>query len=163
MQKRLQSIKRVIAVQEQLRRLAEGKLADLARREAGLHTSRRELVGALNEDQALHGLFIEAMARRVTSLSKDLAKVERAKEVQAKHLREETGRLKRAERIAGSLDREYQAALDKKELAELIDHLVSQGTPESGRSLAVGPVRDDGPTPEDAGDGAPQSRRASLR
>jgi hypothetical protein len=163
MRERLLSIKRVLAVQEQLRRLSEGKLADLERREATLRASRSEIVGALNEDQALHGLFIEARARRVTSLSKDIAKLERAKQAQAQHLREETGRLKRAERIVGTLDREYQAALEKKELAELIERLAPQEAPVGGRSLAVGPGRDDGPAPGRPGEDGPRSPPASLR
>jgi hypothetical protein len=137
MEKRLKSIKRVIAVQEQLRRLAEGKLADLERREANLVSSRREIVASLNEDQALHGLFLEARARRVTSLSKDIASLGRAKEAQAKHLREETGRLKRAERIADELGREHQVALDRKELGELVDRLAAQGATQAAIEAAA--------------------------
>ncbi|MFI5010899.1 MAG: hypothetical protein ACHQAY_00985 [Hyphomicrobiales bacterium] len=123
MQKRLQAVTRILAVQQQLGRLAEAKLADLDRRVAALQASQRELVGALNEDAALHGLFVEAMARRVRSISSEIALVERAKEAQAKHLLEETGKLRRVERIAGALGRECRTAQEKNELAELIDRL----------------------------------------
>jgi hypothetical protein len=127
MKKRLQAVNRILTVQEQLRRLAEGKLAELERRETALQASRRDLVSALNEDPVLHGLFIEAMARRVRSISSDIAKVERAKEAQVKHLLETTGRMKRVERVAGALDRAYRTELEKKELAELIDELRPSG------------------------------------
>jgi len=123
MKKRLEAMHRILSVQRQLRRLAEGKLVELERREAALLASRTELVGALNEDTALHGLFIEAMARRVRSISGHIAEVERAKVAQAKHLLEHSSRLKRVERVTFSLDREYQAALERSELAELIDRL----------------------------------------
>ncbi|MFI4996025.1 MAG: hypothetical protein ACHQAQ_09610 [Hyphomicrobiales bacterium] len=127
MKKRLHAIKRIQTVQEQLRQLAEAKLAELERREAGLLAQRRELVGALNEDTVLHGLFIEAMAKRVRSISSDIAQLEDVKAAQAKRLLEQTGRLKRVDRAAASLDRDYQAALEKSELAELIDSFKPPG------------------------------------
>jgi hypothetical protein len=121
MKKRLESMERVLAVQRQLRQLAEAKLTELQRREAALEASRHELVEALNGDTMLHGLFIDAMARRVRSVSTEIADLERAKEAQTKRLLEQTGRQKRAERVASSLDREYRAHLEKRDLAELID------------------------------------------
>jgi hypothetical protein len=123
MKKRLDSVERVLSVQRQLRRLAEVKLAELERREATLKTARHELVDALNGDTALHGLFIAPMARRVKTVSGEIATLERAKEAQSKRLLEQTGRMKRAERVVETLDREYQAALEKRDLAELIDGL----------------------------------------
>ena len=125
MKKRLESIERIADVQRQLRRLAEAKLGELERRQTALQASRQELVGALNGDTHLHGLFVEAMARRVRSISSDIAQVERVKQAQAKRLLEQTGKLKRVERVASSLDRQYQVALEKRDLAELIDRLKS--------------------------------------
>jgi hypothetical protein len=123
MKKRLDSMERVLGVQRQLRQLAEAKLADLERREALLKASRHALVDALNGDSTLHGLFTGAMARRVKSVSGEISALERAKEAQSKRVLEQTGRLKRAERVATSLDREYQAILEKRDLAELIDSM----------------------------------------
>jgi hypothetical protein len=121
MKKRLASVERVLAVQRRLRQLAEAKLAELELRQSALEASRRELVGALNGDTTLHGLFIDAMARRVRSVSAEIANLEHAKEAQSKRLLEQTGRQKRAERVASSLDREYRMHLEKRDLADLID------------------------------------------
>jgi hypothetical protein len=118
---RLKSIKRILAVQEQLRGLAETRLAALARRGDALEATRRDLVGALNEDQALHGLFVASMARRVSQVSREIAEVEKAKDVQARLLLQHSGRLKQVERVAGSLDRRYREARERKELAEMLD------------------------------------------
>jgi hypothetical protein len=121
MKKRLDSMQRVLSVQRHMRQLAEAKLAELQRREATLEKSREELIGALNGDTALHGLFTDAMARRVRSVSKEIAALERSKEDQTKRLLEQTGRLKSAERAASSIEREYRAHLEKRDLADLID------------------------------------------
>ena len=123
MKKRLESMERVVDVQRQLRRMAEVKLAELERRAAALSASRHELVNALNGDNELHGLFTGAMARRVRSVSAELAELERVKDAQSKRLLDQTGRLKRAERVVSSLEKEYEAELEKRNLADLIDGL----------------------------------------
>ena len=123
MKKRLDSMERILDVQRQLRRIAEAKLGELERREARLQATRHQLVDALNGDNPLHGLFVDAMARRVKSVSREINSLGRAKEAQSKRLLEQTGKMKRAERAAASLDREYQAALEKRDLAELIDRM----------------------------------------
>jgi chromosome segregation ATPase len=123
MKKRLESMERVVGVQRQLRRMAEVKLAELERHQASLAASRQELVSSLNEDTMLHGLFIEAMARRVKSVSSEISDIERLKDAQAKRLLDQTSRLKRAERVVTSLEREYEAELEKRDLADLIDAL----------------------------------------
>ena len=49
-----------------MHRLAEWKLAELDREKAELAAGQEQLVGALNDDSALQGLFVEAMARRLS-------------------------------------------------------------------------------------------------
>ena len=121
MKKRLDSVERVLSVQRQLRQLAEAKLAEFERREAKLDASRQELVNALNGDTTLHGLFIDAMARRVRSISSEIADLERAKQAQTKRVLEQTGRLKRAERVASTVEQEYRTHVERRDLADLID------------------------------------------
>ena len=62
-------IHRILAVQQQLYRIEEWKLADLERTLERLEASQQDLIRALNEDDALQGLFIDATARRLRSLS----------------------------------------------------------------------------------------------
>ena len=68
-------IHRILAVQQQLYRIEEWKLADLERTLERLEVSQREVIGALNEDDALQGLFIDAMARRLRSLGEEASRV----------------------------------------------------------------------------------------
>jgi len=123
MKERLRSVQRILSVQGQICRIGESRLALLRSREAALHDERAELVAALNEDTLLHGLFIEARARRVRSVAAELGAVERERQAQVKRLLEATGRLKRVERVAAGLDRAWRAEIEKRALAELIDRL----------------------------------------
>lgn len=123
MKKRLDGIRRIQAVQKKLRDLAEARLAELDRRASALTAARSELICALNEDQTLHGLFLDSMARRVRKLSTSIAHLETVREAQAKVLLEHNGKLKLAERMAGAVARDHKATIEKQDLAELIDRL----------------------------------------
>ena len=46
-------------------------MADLERRLADLDAMQVELIGALNDTNALHGLFIDATARRLSSIAEE--------------------------------------------------------------------------------------------
>ena len=59
--------RRILVALEQLHRVEQWKMADLERRLAELEQEKVELIGALNDNDALHGLFIDATARRLSS------------------------------------------------------------------------------------------------
>ena len=65
MSTREQRTRRVLALQVQLHRVEHWKLLDLQRRGAELDAQRRELIAALNDSDALQGLFLDATARRL--------------------------------------------------------------------------------------------------
>ena len=55
-----------------------------------------ELIGALNDTNALHGLFIDATARRLSSIAEEAERVGREKEMQSLKLKEHARRVKSA-------------------------------------------------------------------
>lgn len=121
--RRMKKIERVLAVQKQMHRLAEWNVAALERRRAELEAGQGELVGALNDDAKLQGLFIDALARRLAALARETDKVNEAHRQMARRLTEAGLKLKRTERMSAKLRREEEAALGKRDFADLLDLL----------------------------------------
>jgi hypothetical protein len=121
-------IHRMLAVQQQLYRIEEWKLADLERTLEGLENSQREVIGALNEDDALQGLFLDAMARRLRSLGEEASRVGQQRDEQSARLLEHGARKVCAERLAETLDRELARAGDKTQLLDVIERFVGPAT-----------------------------------
>jgi hypothetical protein len=127
MRKRLKKIERIVKVQEKLHQAAEWKLAGLNREQAELAASRRSLVEALNEDDAFHGLFVDAMARRLHLLAREADRVREAQTAQTAVVREEALRLKRTERLSDKVGREERRSAERREFQALLDGLAKRG------------------------------------
>lgn len=121
---RLKKIERILSVQEKLHQMAEWNLARTEREKSDLQKTEVEIVSALNEDAALQGLFVDAMAKRLKKLAIEAERVERRREEEARILREEGLRLKRTERMTGRLRREVRDGEGKRGFADLVDTLV---------------------------------------
>ncbi len=132
MKKRLQTVERILAVQQQLRRRAEVRLAELQRQESNLVEQERELVQFLNGDLMPTGAFTASVSRRFRSLAARLAVVRHAKEVQERQLLEQLRRLKRTERVADSLVRDNRVVEERKSLADLIESAGGRGNASLG-------------------------------
>ena len=117
-------IHRILAVQQQLYRIEEWKLADLERTLERLEVSQREMIGALNEDDALQGLFLDAMARRLRSLGEEASRIGQEREAQSARLLEHAARKACAERLAEAVDRQAAQATDKMQLLDVIERFV---------------------------------------
>jgi hypothetical protein len=126
-------IHRILAVQQQLFRIEEWKLADLERSLERLEVSQREVIGALNEDDALQGLFIDAMARRLRSLGEEASRVGQQRDEQSARLLEHGARKVCAERLAEAVDRQAAQATDKMQLLDVIERFVGPAAQASGK------------------------------
>ena len=123
---RPRKIQRILALQETVHRLAEWRLAALDRKQGELATSRTELFAALNADvPPLHGLFVEAMAKRLTALARESDRLAQLREAQQRRLVEEGLRLKRFERVSGRVQRDSLEAARKRGFQALLDALAS--------------------------------------
>jgi hypothetical protein len=123
MDRRLRKIERVLAVQQQLHRLAEWRMAGLDRERRELAESEAQLVAALNHDEQLQGVFVDAMARRLAAIARDAERVNRAREVQGRRLREEGMKLKMVERMNDRVRRQYREAFARRGFSDLLETL----------------------------------------
>lgn len=125
MNRRLKKIDRIRDVQERLHQLAEWKLAQLDREKAELAEGEKALIEALNQDDHLQGLFVEAMAKRLNALARETDRVNRARIAQNRRLVEEGLRLKRTERMSADARRQYLEALRKHGFENLLQTLAT--------------------------------------
>jgi hypothetical protein len=128
-------IHRILDVQQQLHRIEEWRLADLDRTLRELATSERDLIRALNEDEALQGLFIDATARRLASIAEQAARVGKEKTAQEQRLLEHAARKVCAERLVQAVDREVAQAAYKRNLLDAIERFIAPAA-QASRKIA---------------------------
>ena len=133
MNERAQKAHRILDVQRQMHRIEEWRMSDLRRRLDELEAEQRSVIGALNDDDALQGLFIDTMARRLRALAEEATRVGRERDAQAARLAEHAGRVACAERLCAGLDLEDARAAEKTQLLDSIDRHVGRATPASGK------------------------------
>lgn len=126
MKKRVKRARRLLEVLSQLQRLEEQKKLELQRQQRELETTQEEIIDALNEDDALHGLFIDTTARRLKRLSQEARRVEAERDKQSLTLLDRAAKVKTAERLHERLD--YRAARGRKEeeLRDIIERYVGR-------------------------------------
>jgi hypothetical protein len=132
MASRTQKIARMVAVQRQLHRLAEWKLVQLQRREADLHDQECSLIGSLNAEEPLHGLFVQAMAKRLASIGQESTVVGRARQSQSDIVLAECRKLKHAERMGNAAATSQQRDDEKRRLEEAIGDAVMRASDQTG-------------------------------
>lgn len=128
MKERAERLRRILAVQEQMHRIEEWKLAELQRRQAELEGLQRDIIGALNDDSALHGMFLDAAARRLSSLTEETSLVEGEKVNQVAKLAEETARLRHAERLSSIANLVARRSVERDALVDLIEVILVQSS-----------------------------------
>lgn len=121
MQDRTKKVRRLLNVLEQLHQIEERKKLELQRRYDELERSQIEVIGALNTDDALHGMFIDTTAKFLKSLAQESQRVAEAKEVQSEKLRERATKVKTAERLKDSLEQIEARRGGEKELQDVIE------------------------------------------
>jgi len=126
MQKKAEKAARILAAQEQLHRIEQWKMSDIERRLADLEAMQVELISALNDTNALHGLFIDTTARRLSSIAEEAERVGREKAVQALKVKEYATRVKICERIAVERAQEFEREKEGKELLDIVEQFVGR-------------------------------------
>jgi hypothetical protein len=126
MRKKAEKAARILAAEEQLHRIEQWKMSDIERRLADLDAMQVELIGALNDTNALHGLFIDTTARRLSSIAEEAERVGREKAVQALKVKEHATRVKICERIAVERAQEFEREEEGKELLDVVEQFVGR-------------------------------------
>ena len=121
---RTKKARRLVALQDQLHRASEWKLAgirsDLVQNE---HT-RTSVMETLT-DQVLGPVLVDVAARRLKTIARERAELSLAETRQADAVREETMRLKRAEKMLEKVQGIEAAAREKAEFDALLDQVAS--------------------------------------
>jgi hypothetical protein len=126
MDRRLRKAVRLLNVQEQLHKIAEWKLASLQRQSTDLQNAQEVLIETLNNDEMLHGLFVESRAKRLQTLAGEESQVKQAQETQSKVALEKAKQVKRTERMLETLTLEHRRAEEKKDYLALLDGLAQK-------------------------------------
>jgi hypothetical protein len=126
MEARARKTHRILAVQRQMHRIEEWKLAQLEQELAQLEALKVDLMRALNDDSALHGLFIDVMARQLNSLTERTARVDSQKQEQLPRLISEATKVKMAEKATKLIDLEVRRSDDLKVLLDTIENIVGR-------------------------------------
>ena len=121
MENRAKKVRRLLNVLEQLHRIEERKKLELQRRHDELEHSQREVISALNADDALHGMFVDTTAKFLKSLTQEARRVAEARELQSEKLREQATKMKTAERLKDSLEQIVARRGGEKELQDAIE------------------------------------------
>src|ERR1019366_5099333 len=138
MSERLRRSRRVLAVQSQLDKLAEWCLIDLQSQAVVLGDQQRGLVRFMSEESALAGIFSLTMMRRLQIIAERLAAIAAEQEVQRGRHLDERSRLRRAERIVGTLESEARRKVALLRLAESIEAALQHGS-KASRKLTKAP------------------------
>ena len=121
---RTKKARRLVALQDQLHRASEWKLAgirsDLVQNE---HT--RTGVMETLADQVLGPVLVDVAARRLKTIARERAELSLAETRQADAVRTETQRLKRAEKMLEKVQGIEAAAREKAEFDALLDQVAS--------------------------------------
>lgn len=120
MSDRLAKARRIVAVREQMHKIAEWEQARLIREQAELERTRGELLASYDHD--LFGrLFAASVARRLAQVSRAAQTVGEAKARQEEKVRDEALALKRAERLETHAEVAARSEADKKAFQALVE------------------------------------------
>lgn len=126
MERRLQKTRRLLKLQEQLHEIDKWKLSELQQRVAGLQEEQSALIVTLNDDETLHGLFVEARAKRLQALAAEEVQVKQAQKRQSKIALDRAMKVKRTERAVDKLTVEHRRHVEKKDYLSLLDILAAK-------------------------------------
>jgi hypothetical protein len=124
MDKRAKRMERLYAVQRQLHRVEEWKLAEIERRLVRIAENCDQLMTALDQDEALQSLFFEAGTRRLAALAREADEATREQNAQRDLLVEQALRLKTVEKLYRTLSEVERGAEERAALLDLIETLL---------------------------------------
>ncbi len=130
MSDRLKSMERVVAVQAQVKRMAEWKLAAIEQRKAALVTAQRELASFL-DDGAFMGPFATVALKQSDRIAQREAVAEHDRQRQAALTQKAQASHKLAEQMTDAVAKDERAAEERRALESLIEaHLARTAPPD---------------------------------
>jgi hypothetical protein len=120
---RERKIRRILHLQQQLHRLSQWRLSELQGQEAEIKDKQRDLIGALNSDSRLQGLFVESMAKRLSSLANEEVRVAGLKKAQNEDVWAHARRVRQSERQVDAASLARRRGTERQELDDLVDRI----------------------------------------
>lgn len=120
---RAERVRRIVKVQEQLHRAEKQRLAEVQDLHARLKQDEGDLIGLLNAEDGLAGLFLDATVNRLRSTAEHLIQADLQRQAQAQKVIETGSRLKAAERLLDEADRDARREQEQQQLAEATERL----------------------------------------
>jgi len=128
MKERLKKVDRIIKVQRHLHRSAELRLANLQRQEGELKSAQEELMRTMSDTDALHGLFVDVMAKRLKALAVEEAQTQTAIVEQRAIAVEKALQVKRTEKVFARMKEDHRRVQEKKDLAAILEAMVQKSS-----------------------------------
>lgn len=125
MKERLRKARRIVAVQEQVHRQAEWRLADISRQKVENERLRSELITTLTHEM-FGPLLVEVVAKRLKTAAAEGARIAAAQEQQDAKVREEALRLKRAERMHENVSRDVERHQEQLMVAGILEGVAAR-------------------------------------
>jgi predicted ribosome quality control (RQC) complex YloA/Tae2 family protein len=126
MKQRLKKIDRLIKVQQHLQKNAELQLANLQRREGELKAAQVELLETMGVSDALHGLFVNVIAKRLKALALEETLTQAAIIDQKAVAVERALQVKRTEKVSSRLKDEARRGQEKKDLISILETIAQK-------------------------------------
>ena len=114
----------ILAVQRQLQRVEEQRLAEIKRRANSLAELETELIELLNTEDTMRGLLTFTGVRRLSMVQSEMARVEEHRQAQAERLIAQTSRMKLAEKLSAEAEADARKAQDQQDLSEAIERFL---------------------------------------
>lgn len=121
---RTKKAKRLLALQEQLHRASEWKLARIRSDICDNERNRLDVMETLT-DYVLGPVLVDVAAKRLKTIAREKAELTEAEHGQTVVVREETQRLKRAEKMLEKVQAIETAARDKADFDALLDQVAA--------------------------------------
>jgi hypothetical protein len=123
---RERKIRRILHLQQQLHRLSQWRLSELQGQETEIQDKQRELIGALNGDGKLQGMFVASMAKRLSSLANEEVRVAGLKKVQNEDVWAHARRVRQSERQVDAAILARRRGNEKQELEDQIERIAAR-------------------------------------
>lgn len=126
MQTRLRSLQRILAVQEDLKRLAEWKLTLLQRKEIDLQKDQERLVLYLDENHSFSTSYAKMITGRLQTLAAQKQATVTERLQQTERVLDQTRRVGQVERMIDTAAETQRRVEERKELADTIEAAVNR-------------------------------------
>lgn len=117
---------RILKVQRRLHEIEQWKLNGLQQHLAELEQAQADLLRGFNEDNALQGLFVDVMARRLKRLAEEADRVQTEIQVQAGRALEQGARAVCAEGLCEKVEGQEAREAGKRQLLDIIERCIGE-------------------------------------